>query len=170
MRSQTINRTLAILGGLALVFLLGAGSCDNSNDKQNEYSDKQGQMADKKWGQPRVDNFTEYQMAKEITELRDQQNLVMNAYLQGNDGALRCFGKVVGYGLPYSTQITPPYASSSSGYQNPVREPNALFMPDSAEATWVRLIDPKTSKSAVTYVEPRLLITPLELPCKSLNE
>jgi hypothetical protein len=170
MRSQISNRLLAVLGGLSLVVLLSAGSCDNSNDAQNTYSDNQGKAAQKKWGDPKVTNFTEYQMAIEIAGLRDQENLVMNAYIKDANGPLRCLGKVVGYGLPYSTQITPPYASTSGGSTNPVREPNALFMPESAEATWVRLIDPKTGKSAVTYVEDRVLITPIELPCKSLSE
>ena len=34
----------------------------------------------------------------------------------------------------------------------------------------VRVLDPATGKTVVSYVEPRLLITPLQLPCKALDQ
>lgn len=159
-----------IAGGITVLILTGASSCDNSsNRKQTEDSNQAGNSALGKWGAPTITNYEEYKLAKEVYELRDKADLVMNAYLQGNDGSLRCLGKVVGYGIPYSTQLTPPYAPTGNGGQDPVREPNALFMPESAEATWIRLIDPTTGQPTVAYVEPRMIVTPITLPCKPLN-
>lgn len=162
---------IVTLAGAFTVLALSASSCDSqtANTSQNAAADDAGNAARGKWGDPKVKNYTEYQMALEIVALRDQQNLVMFAYLQGNDGSLRCFGKVVGYGLPYSTQIWPPDQPITNAGNNPIREPNALFMPESAEATWIRLIGPD-GKTKIAYVEPRLVVLPFELPCKKLNE
>lgn len=167
----SINRLLAALLGVTMIVLLSAGSCDtSSNDKQTNKSNNAGNTAQEKWGDPNITNFEEYKLLKEVYELRDKSNLVMYAYLQGNDGSLRCYGRVVGYGIPYATQMTPQYTSSSNGATDPVREPNALFMPDSAEATWIRVIDETTGQTAVEYVEPRLIVSPFKKPCKPTDQ
>jgi hypothetical protein len=150
---------------MAALIALSAGAC-TSNDAQNEASDRAGKEAIDKYGAtPKIKNYAEYKMAQEVFELRDRTDVVMYAYLQGNDGALRCYGKVVGYGIPYATQVTPP----NSGTE-PVREPNGLFMPDSAEATWLRVIDESTGKTAIEYVEPRVLVSPVKRACKPLDQ
>jgi len=166
------NKVKIFIGGLlAIIVSLSIMACgnDNSNDAQNDYSEKQGQQAQKKWGNPNVTNFTEYKFAIEVAAKRDDPNLVNFAYLQALDGSLRCYGKVVGYGIPYSTQITPPYRTSTYG-SVPVREPNALFMPESAAATWIMVIDPATGKTEVDYVEPNLVVSRIERPCKPLDK
>ncbi len=156
---------------LTCVALLALTACTDSNDDQENAADKAGRTAAQKWGTtPKIDNFNEYKMAQEVQELRDRTDLVMWAYLQGNDGSLRCFGQVSGYGIPYSTQITPPYQATGGGATEPVREPNGLFMPDNAEATWLRVIDPATGKNTVVYVEPRVVVSPVKLPCKPLDQ
>lgn len=169
------NKTLKNVGMAAaaiVVLVLGTASdCESSsNQDQTDYSNQQGNAAKSKWGNPKVTNFTEYQLALDELNLRDQPNLVMNAYLQALDGSLRCYGKVIGYGIPYATQVTPPYNPVGNGATEPVREPNALFMPDNAAATWIRVIDPKTGKTFVDYVEPNLIVSPLERPCKPLDQ
>ncbi len=165
---MVINRkiSLTIFAFIIAGALMSADSCDSSNETQSQYSDTQGKQAIDKWGNPNITNFNEYKMAKDLYELRDRTDLVLNAYLQGNDGSLRCLPyKVAGYGIPYATQVTP--QNDASG--RPVREPNALFMPDSAEATWILLIGPD-GKRYPTYAEPRLVVSPLPLPCKSLDQ
>jgi hypothetical protein len=159
---------ITALVGVGLFFGLTAESCGSSNTDQNNYANDQGNAALAKWGNPKIKNFAEFKMANEVAELRDQTNLVMYAYLQAMDGTLVCYGQVLGYGIPYSTQITPPYGTSSGG-QFPVREPNALFMPDSADATWIRVIDPATGKTTVDYVEPHLIVSMIKRPCKSTD-
>lgn len=165
------NKIIALgLAGIAALLLLSGCPGQEANRDQAADANKAGNNAQAKWGDPAITQYEEYKLAKEVYELRDKADLVMNAYLQGNDGSLRCLGKVIGYGIPYATQLTPPYAPTGAGAQDPVREPNALFMPDSAEATWLRLIDPATGKGVVTYMEPRVIVTPVKLPCKSLDQ
>jgi hypothetical protein len=162
-----LNRGVLIgIAAMAATILLSAGACESSNDTQSRYSDSQGKAAIDKWGNPKITNFTEYQLAIEVAALRDQQHLVMYAYLQSYDGSLRCYGRVEGYGIPYGTQITPPNDPSGA----PVREPNALFMPSSANATWIRVIDETTGKTYVDYVEPNLVVSPIKRPCKPLDQ
>lgn len=169
--NSKVKKIVVACAALAALVLTTAADCtSSSNNDQAGYSNDQGNAAKGKWGNPNVTNFTEYKLALEVAELRDQPNLVMYAYTESLDGSLRCYGKVVGYGIPYSTQITPPYQAVSSGTTEPIREPNALFMPDSAEATWIRAIDPETGKTYVDYVEPRLVISPIKRPCKPLDQ
>jgi len=167
---ETSKKIALGAAGIAALFLLTGCPGQSANRDQAADANKAGNAAQAKWGDPNLTNYGEYQLLKEVYELRDRSNLVMNAYLQGNDGTLRCFGKVEGYGIPYSTQLTPPEAPTAAGGQDPIREPNALFMPDSAEATWIRLVDPATGKSQVVYVEPRIIVSPVALPCKPLDE
>jgi hypothetical protein len=154
---------VALFAILGSAFVIG---CTDSNQTQNDTSNQAGNNAINKWGaSPNITNYYEYQQEMQIYAERDNSNLILNAYLQSLDGSLRCLGKVKGFGIPYSTQISPP----SNGTQ-PVREPNGLFPSNNTNADWVQLIDPKTGKAYVTFVEPNLIITPLTLPCKPLNQ
>jgi hypothetical protein len=42
-------------------------------------------------------------------------------------------------------------------------EPNGLYMPDSANATWLQIVDPATNKVSVVYIEPNLTVSPFRL-------
>lgn len=151
-----------VLALVALAFM--ADSCAN----QTTASTNNAQSAQNKWGaSPNINNYYEYQQLKEIYEQRDNPNLIMNAYLQALDGSLRCLGKVKGFGVPYGTSWSQP---TGSGTQGSVPEPNALYPSTSTQADWIQLIDPKTGKAYVTFVEPNLIITPLTLPCKPLDQ
>lgn len=122
--------------------------------------------ADSKIGLPRINNFVEKRLATKLAELRDQPDLMTYAYVQGIDGRLTCFGKGIGFGIPYSTQITNPEKAggySPSYYTLPQAEPNGLYMPSSASATWYMLIDAKTGKAAPVYVEPNLTVSTVPL-------
>jgi hypothetical protein len=116
-------------------------------------------------GLPRINNFTEKRLATKLSELRDKPNLLTYAYVQGMDGMLRCFGKGVGFGIPYATQITNPSkvedlcSSSYCPEVLPQAEPNGLYMPESASATWYMLIDPKSGEASPVYVEPNLTVS-----------
>lgn len=114
-------------------------------------------------GMPRVQSFTEKRLATKLVELRDKPDLLTYAYVQGMDGLLRCFGKGVGFGIPYSTQVTNPqkplYEHLTDSATIPQAEPNGLYMPESATATWYMLIDPKSGEAAPVYVEPNLTVS-----------
>ena len=43
-------------------------------------------------------------------------------------------------------------------------DPNGLFAPASADGTWVMCLDPKTKEVKPVYIEPRVIVTPFELP------
>lgn len=129
-------------------------------------------------GMPSVTNFSEKKLATKLTELRDKPDLLTYAYVQGINGKLTCFGKGIGFGIPYSTQITNPMKSlDDKGFEGgdtvlPQAEPNGLYMPENAAATWYMLLDDKGEAHPV-YVEPNLTVStfPLtgpsvEAPCK----
>ena len=121
-------------------------------------------------GMPNIVNFQERKMMKTILELRDQENLICYAYIIPEMTGKPVFlGKCIGYGLPYATQYTNPevdiyQTSSSSVHHNlPQADPNGLFMPTSADGTWLLLIDPETEESRPVYCEPKVLVSPFKL-------
>ena len=147
---------------LVSIAFMAAGCTDAS---QSSFNGQQSAMD--KWGQPGngITNFYEYQQVQEIYALRDNPKLILNAYLFSElTGQLTCLGQVKGFGIPYGTQMSPP----TNGTQ-PVPEPNSLYPSQNTQADWVQLIDPQTGKVSIAFVEPNLLITSEELPCKPLT-
>jgi hypothetical protein len=145
------------------IILFTAGGCTDPSQSSTNGQ----QTAMQKWGQPGqgVTNYYEYQQMQQIYQMRDNPNLVLNAYLYSEiTGNLSCLGRVKGFGVPYGTQESPP----NNGTQ-PVPEPNGLYPSQSTNADWVQLIDPATGKTFITFVEPNLVITQLTLPCKPLS-
>lgn len=143
-------------------------SLNNSTDlKIQQQQEKIIQEANAQAGMPGITNFTEKKLVKKIYELRDQ-NISTYTYLQDMNGKLWHLCDSIGYGLPYSVQYSNPQKEVySGGYQNsfgamPQAEPNGLFMPDSAEGTWVMCADPSGQISPV-YVEPRTIVSPFKL-------
>ena len=71
-----------------------------------------------------------------------------------------------GYPIPYSTQLTNPLRPGVTGYAdtyvigNP--EPNGLYSPDSAEATYILCINPDGSATP-TYWEQRMFSLPYRI-------
>lgn len=155
----------------ALVLSLTLAACDpptsDADSRQAQATKTLTDQADRTVGMPAIKNFTEKKMARDIYELRDDPNIATYAYVQGLDGKLRCLGRSLGYGLPYSTQFSNPEAymqRSSGGYLTmPQAEPNGLFTPDGMSATWLNLIDPATGKPSVVYVEPTITVSPIKL-------
>jgi hypothetical protein len=149
---------------LMSVFLLSgcAGEVDRQRSVQQEQSLAEGAA---QVGNPAIVNFQEMRITKQLLELRDKE-IATYAYLQAMDGSLRCLGEAVGYGVPYSAQFTNPENATTG---KPQAEPNGLFMPDSADATWIMLRDPETKKVSPVYVEPNLIVSQFKMPCKSLD-
>ena len=154
---------------LSLV-LMGGSSCERENTsdvKQGQQQEKMIQEATAQTGMPAIVNFQERKMMKMILELRDKAGVVNYCYLYSDmTGKLIFIGKCIGYGLPYATQYTNPMKPISgvypANYQEtviPQSDPNGLFMPASADGTWVMLINPKTNEPEATYIEPRVIIS-----------
>lgn len=175
---------------LCAIAALGLAGCDpdvstqTAEQKQQQRTDQLLNQANSQVGIANVSNFTEKALANKIIELRDQPKLATWTYTQGIDGRLICLGASIGFGLPYSTQTTNPvkpvksancYGSGAANCDNiiPQAEPNGLYMPGSADATWVMLINPESSEAVPTYVEPRITVSTFKLagpgvsaPCK----
>lgn len=122
-------------------------------------------------GMPNIKNFREKKFAKMILELRDQEGVTTYAYMYCEmTGKFTYLGECIGYALPYSTQYTNPSkidTCSSAGYAIlPQADPNGLFSPSSASATWIMLIDEKTGEAYPFYVESNISVYRKKLPAR----
>jgi streptogramin lyase len=138
--------------------------CDNTADKQIQ--EKQEQMQQQQMAQtglPGITNFTEAKLVKHLYELRDQKILTYS-YIPDMNGKLWHLCDSIGYGLPYGVQFSNPEKATARTYPMPQSEPNGLFMPTTAEGTWVTCINPNNPADiAPVYVEPRVIVSPFKL-------
>jgi hypothetical protein len=111
-------------------------------------------------GLPSLPNAREAKMSKMLYELRDRNDLIRYAYFYSTyTGKFTYLGKCIGYPIPYATQYSSPTKISyrHGGWTTvPQSEPNGLFMPSSAEGTWVLLVNPNTRIPEPTYLEERV--------------
>lgn len=146
----------------ALGLLLLMSGCKPSQNLEDEMATEQRMKEMRSQvGLPNIVNFTEAKFAKLTSELRDQEIRTWSYYLDIN-GARHLLCESVGYGLPYSVQVTNPQAGYSTYFTLPQAEPNGLFMPESADATWVLCSDGKGGVAPV-YSEPHLIVSPFPL-------
>jgi hypothetical protein len=146
------------------------GDCDNDDtsqatERQRNATEDLHTEAWKQVGMPAVDNFQEMRILKQIIELRDRQ-LTTYTYTVDRDAELHFLCPSMGYGIPYSTQMTNP-EKLVDAYRDekpiPQPEPNGLYMPNSVSATWVLCQNPQTDGVAPVYSEPKLLVSPFPL-------
>lgn len=182
-------RKFLVIAALLLAGFVSA--CDrppSSSDVQRERQEKVVSEGVAQTGVPSITKFRELKLLKLIYELRDQEGLVTYTYVENlvptvAKGITAFGGKFsflcdsVGYPIPYATQYSAPtsmqrYRLPSAGdgsgvvygtQQLPQAEPNGLFMPSSAEGTWVICKDPDSDKVGPVYVEPKLSSFPYKL-------
>jgi hypothetical protein len=129
--------------------------------------------ADRQVGMPGITNFTELKIVRKLYELRDQ-NVATFSYVMDMQGRLWHVCDSIGYGLPYGVQFTNPEADhwtgNGTGYRQrgwvrlPQPEPNGLFMPPTAEGTWIICASEKQKGDIEPiYVEPRVVVSPFKL-------
>ena len=160
----------------ALVAALMLGACDQtqsqptSDQKMNQAQERLASEAFSAVGMPAIVNWQEKRMAKSIIEARDTTRATITYVMAENTGQLFKLCDSVGYGLPYATQFTSPMkAQTLSGVHEygfvtlPQADPNGLFSPASADATWVFCLDPATKKDKPVYVEPKVIVSPFPL-------
>lgn len=124
-------------------------------------------------GMPAITRFTEKRTLKMIYEKRDDAKLATIAYIVDLNGKLHKLCDAFGYGFPYATQYTNPqrdtYYGGDSGsgsavhFQMPQPEPNGLYMPNTADGTWVLCLNPDNKDVQPVYVEPRVIVSPFPL-------
>lgn len=159
--------------GLAIVCFgsMGSSECENTPDSREVEAARQEKImvqANAQVGMPNIVRFQEKKTMKTIMELRDQADVINNAYLQSQlSGKLIYIGKCLGFPLPYATQFTNPemigYISSYGVCSLPQADPNGLFMPSSAAGTWVMMINPKTNQPGVCYFEQDVAVSPVDI-------
>ena len=172
-------KTVLLLGFFA-IFLMGAQeSCgfDSGNEQSSAEREQtratQQLMAEAQSavGMPRIVNWTERRLMKQILEMRDDPQLSTYTYIVNWQGDLLPLCHSLGYGLPYSVQYTNPqvavevdtYGSPDPAVTLPQPDPNGLFMPGGLSATMVLCINPETGQPDPIYVEPEIIVSPFQL-------
>jgi hypothetical protein len=178
-----LNRVVptALAGCLLFIITAGNSGCERrSSSDQVQQESQEKILADitAQVGMPAIKNGREKKILKLIYELRDQENYVTYTYMENLQpavvkgvtslgGKLTYFGQTIGYPIPYATQFTSPQKiaqSHSGGYAIlPQADPNGLFSPSSAEASWVLIMDPASKKVVPVYSEPKLVSMPFKL-------
>ena len=154
-----------ILSTAMCLALTGCDAPQSADQIQREQTNQATTQAAIEIGMPQIVNFQEKRMAKMIYEMRDTSIATHSYVFNEVRGCLVYLGNSIGFGLPYATQYSNP-ERKVSGYEVtlPQPEPNGLFMPPSAEATWILLKDPNSEDVKPVYVEARLVVSPFKLP------
>lgn len=155
---------------MLLLALAALAACDGEPTTDEKQADQQAQaleQAHAQIGMPAIGDFSEKRLMKDIYEMRDKP-LPTHTYIVNElRGCLVYLGASIGYGLPYATQFTSPTRQVhryDHGWLNiPQAEPNGLFMPTSAEGTWVQLKAPGEDTVRPVYIEPRIVVAPFRL-------
>lgn len=119
-------------------------------------------------GMPNIKNGRERRMMKEILEARDNASFATYTYVYSeNTGKFTFICHSVGFPIPYATQFTSPskevWHSNNTYTVVPQSDPNGMFMPAGADATFVMCQHPKTGKLVPVYSEPKFFTPPFEL-------
>jgi len=143
----------------------GCDSAPTSDDMQRHQQEQMSQQSNAQIGMPGMVNFTEKKIMRRLYEMRDK-NIATYTYMVDMNGKLHHVCDSMGYGLPYGTQYSNPEKVVSNGSQVygtlPQSEPNGLFMPPSAEGTWV-ICASTSGDFTPMYIEPRVIVSPFRL-------
>lgn len=158
-----------------------------AEDKKRDTQEAQLKEGAAKVGIPSITNFREAKTLRMIQELCDTE-IVTYAYIENLiptvahgrtalGGKFTYLGETIGYPIPYAAQFTAPeavqtYNLGKDGRGNhyygaerlPLADPNGLFKPADAEATWVLMKDPASGKVGPVYMEPRMSVAPFKYP------
>lgn len=121
--------------------------------------------ADREVGLPKITHFTEKKLLSMLYEMRDQASLPTWTYYLDMHGKRHLLCRSIGYGMPYATQFSNPQKITTiAGHPMslPQAEPNGMFSATSADGTWVFMATDKGPKPL--YVEPKIIVSPVELP------
>ena len=150
---------------LAFVFIGCDDNLPTADKQQQAQQEAMSRQSNAQVGAPGIANFTEKKIVRKLYELRDQ-NIATYAYIPDMQGRLWHLCDSIGYGLPYGVQFTNPdkhvYDGQYNVYNIHQAEPNGLFMPPTAEGTWVICADSKGGMAPV-YVEPHVIVSPFKL-------
>jgi hypothetical protein len=145
-----------------------------TEDAMREQQEVITKQANDAVGLPSIVNFREKRILKDLYELRDQADLVTYTYIYSPyTGKFTFIGQTIGFGIPYATQYSNPdkplYANTEGGAYHDSSiiaqaEPNGLYSPQSADGTWVMMLDETTGKVSPQYIEERIEVFTFKLP------
>lgn len=167
-----MNNKLFAIGGLAALLAASSqqSSCSDQNKGDIVQRQQQNQLEDERSSQvgfPAIVNFAEARELKQIFEMRDQQIRTYSYTLVQMLGKYIYLGQTVGFPLPYATQFTNPmkpyWPSESNSAVVPQADPNGLYSPAAADATWILLLGPD-NKVKPAYVEEKVECFTYPLP------
>ncbi len=168
-----------VIGCMLIVSIL-LSSCGNNTTPANR-ADKERQQemeivveqAEKMVGVPNIKNFTEMKMRKFTYELCDNPKLKTYTYLMDQNGHLHFLCNSIGHGVPYSSRMNNPdkivngCLNNNSGHCEPEvlpqAEPNGLFEPMFADATWVLAVDEESGLISPMLVEFPIIVSQFPL-------
>lgn len=176
--------TTWLLAPFGVLLLTGANSSctqDNSGSIRDATASLQlAEQAAVTVGVPAIVNFVEKRTLKRIYELRDQVGLITYTYAPDMNGKLHkvCPGASIGFPIPYAAQYTAPKAlryvkslypdgtqsSNTHLFEADQPEPNGLYMPAAADATYVMCVHPQTGEPTPVYAEDRLRTYQFPMP------
>lgn len=165
------RRNLFFLFGLLLIALWVGGASSECSDG-SATANRERQMTEQMTGEalsavgfPAIHNWQEKRMVKMLYELRDTEISTITYIVDFNGRRLKLCDSV-GYGIPFAAQYSAPevvYDSVHGVMGRPQPEPNGLYMPSSADSTWVMCLNKKDKKVHPVYVEPRIIVSPFPL-------
>lgn len=148
-----------------------------SDERQQAQQEAILQQGTSTVGMPAIANFRERKLLKQIYELRDRSDYLTYTYTYSEyTGKFTFFCRSIGFAIPYATQFTSPqkieqmYGKSTNTYLGvevvPQADPNGLYSPAAADASWVMCVDPtsKDHEATAVYVEPKLTTVRYKLP------
>jgi hypothetical protein len=147
---------------LAIILSLFITACDSQPTADSLDSKAQSAMtleATREAGMPNVTHYAERKALKMILELRDRDAPTWT-YRTDMNGKYHLVCPSIGFPIPYATQYTNPmrivWPVTGSFTTLPQADPNSLFMPSSADATFIRCINYTTGKVEVAYSEDKV--------------
>lgn len=143
---------------IAAGFLVGGCSLTPSSDEvQRNQQETILKEATAQTGMPAITSFYERKQLKRILEIRDRSNFLTYTYVRvPGTGQLKFICRSIGYGIPYATQYTNPQKAQYDRGEIvviPQADPNGLFSPESADATWVLCVNPNGGEPLPHYEE-----------------
>lgn len=156
---------LRITVALIACALLSGCLPDSSESRLSVRQEQQLEQSTAKVGIPYLPNARELRLAHDIYELRDKPVPTYVYVFANMRGCFVYMGPAIGYPIPYAAQMTAPRVSYATAVKSPTisvnahgddqAEPNGLFMPSSAEGTWIMVPDGKGGVEA-RYFEERI--------------
>lgn len=162
-----VVKTLKIISLLVVTLLISISGCANktADATVQEQQERSQKKLVRQVGMPNITRFTEARRLRFLYELRDKPDLTCWIYARDMNGKMHLIGVSLGFPIPAGTQFSSPQKivnqAGSLQATLPQAEPNGVFPPSTAEATWVIILTRNGPKAY--YGETRLEALPERL-------